>query len=548
MPLAVRLFRDDRRCLLVVLFLALFLFALRLGGRDLWAPDEPRTGVIVRAIVQDGDWAVLRDNGRPYVEKPPLYFWLAALAAFAFGGVDEFTLRLPASVAALGGIVVVFYLGRNLFGRRTGALAAIVLATTQNYFMEARWAHPDMVWTTLLLLACMAFQRAHAQGGGVRRLLVFYLAMGGAVLAKGPLGILLPPLAVVTFLAATRDLAFLKRSGWVWGLPLSLLPAGLWLLAWNLSAGAPFPLRDALGRLAQRFTQGVHHPRPFLHLFTSLPVEFLPWTVLLPGALLFTLPRRGGRVDRENAWLYSWIFVLLAIFGLSAEKRGVYLLPLLPLLALLVARVWDAALFDWDPSPVARTIRGGLLGGAVLGAASLAWALARLRREAADLVPPAALLGGMVLLTAVTALVVQSRRGGGAALGAVAAGLAACYTVVTVAVFPALDGYKSARPFCARVARLVGEAPLCIYPHYRSAYAYYAGRTLATPHDRDALRDFLAAPEPAYCLVEEGRMERDRAALGLVLDTLDRERIGHRSMLLVAARRGPAPAAAGVLP
>jgi 4-amino-4-deoxy-L-arabinose transferase-like glycosyltransferase len=449
--------------------------------------------------------------------------------------VTEFSARLPANLAALAGVVCVFYLGRNLFGRRTGALAAVVLATAQGYFMEARWAHTDMLLACLISIACLAFSQAYRSGGAAGWLLVFYLAIGLANLTKGPLGIVLPILALVVFLAGSRDLAFLRRAGLAWGLPLALAPAGLWLAAYRLSSGEAYPLGFAMERLTIRFTEGLHHTRPFFHLFTALSLEFLPWTLFLPAALWHTFPRPGTRSDRDNAYVYSWVIVVLAVFGLSAERRGVYLLPMLPLLALLVGRLWDAALMGWDPPPVDRPIAWSLGAGLILSLGAAAYYLPRLRREAPGLLTPAVLLIGAAVLTAIVAIAAFWRSGGGRSLGFLAAGLGVSYLIIAIVVLPALDPYKSARPFCLRVRERAGAAPLGIYQRYHSVYAFYTGRLLATPETRQELAAFLGSAPRAYCLIEEGAYEVVRRGLGIDLRVLDRERVGHRSMLLVAS-------------
>src|SRR5439155_608328 len=241
-----------------------------------------------REIHLSGSWAVLRDNQQLYFEKPPLYPWLAALFSLPAGRPTEAALRLPSSLSALFGLVVVFYLGRSLFGRRTGTLAAVILA------------------------------------------------------------------------AAYR------------------------------STGESFPLEALLQRLAHRFTSGEHHAQPFYHVLISLPLEFFPWVILLPAALRQTFPRPGARPDKDNAYVYSWVVVIFTVFAVSVEKRGVYLLPLLPLLALLVARLWDLALMDWDPSPADRPI-AWLLGislALAIGGALLV--LPKIRIQAPDLVRPGA--------------------------------------------------------------------------------------------------------------------------------------------------------------
>src|SRR5262245_29304517 len=101
MSLAVRLFKSDQSCLALLLLLGLLLFTTGLGAHDLWAPDEPDIGEVVREIHLSGSWAVLRDNQEPYFEKPPLYPWLAALASLPAGKPTELALRLPSSLAAL---------------------------------------------------------------------------------------------------------------------------------------------------------------------------------------------------------------------------------------------------------------------------------------------------------------------------------------------------------------------------------------------------------------------------------------------------------------
>jgi len=545
MSLAVRLFRSDRGCLLLLVLLGLTLFATGLGAHDLWAPDEPDIGEVVREIHLTGSWAVLRDNGQLYFEKPPLYPWLGAIFSLPAGKPTEFALRLPSSLAALLGLLVVFYLGRDLFGRRAGSLAAVVLATTYGYFMEARWAHPDMLWTLWLLLACLSFHLAHRAGGEARWMLVFYLSIGLANLTKGPHGLLIPLLAVLVFLASSRDLGFVRRMGLAWGLPLALLPVALWAAAYR-STGESFPLEALVLRLAHRFTRGEHHAQPFYHVLISLPVEFFPWVLLLPHALWQTFPRPGARPDRDNAYVYSWVLVIFTVFAGSVEKRGVYLLPLLPLLALLVARTWDLALMGWDPSPADRPIRWALGIALTLLAGGAAVVLPKVGRAAPDLLRPAVLLTAMAATGLVAALAVYRRFGGGAALGAFSAGLAAAYLVIAVSVLPALDHYKSARAFCHRTLSTAGGSPLAMYPDYHPVYVYYTGRFIPVLRDREALRRFLSAG-PAYCLIEDDVYAVERRTLEPGVSVLDRQQIGHREMLLIGTGSwtGRAPAKEG---
>lgn len=535
MSLGVRIFRSDRSCLLLVLPLALILFAVGLGDRDLWDPDEPRTAQITSEILSTGSWAVLHENDARYVEKPPLAFWLAAACSLSAGRVTEFTVRLPSSLAAVLGVVVAFFLGRALFGRRIGALAALVLTTTQDYFMEARWAHPDMIWTFFLTAAGLFFYLAYRSEGAWGWLAAFYVALGLAILTKGPAALLMAFLAVLLFLATTGDLRFLLRVRPLWGLPLAILPSALWLMAYAASAGEPFPVQQALLEIGRRAVHGMHHAHLFGHVLTSLAIEFVPWTLFLPGALWHTFPRRGQRRDPQNAYLYSWALAIFSVFAMSAEKRGVYLLPLLPFLAILVARLWDAALMAWDPSPVERAIIWPLVTVLLLALGCAVFCVVRVGRDWPALRGPAVALAGAALLSSGAALVIRRSRGLGAALGAFTAGLAACYLLIALFVLPAIDRYKSARPLAARIAAVAGGAPVGIYPDPHDAFAFYARRPIAVVRSRDALRTFLLSAPRVLCLMEDDQFAVEKRLVDVPLRVIERRNVGHRAMVLIEA-------------
>ncbi|HKQ98652.1 MAG TPA: phospholipid carrier-dependent glycosyltransferase, partial [Candidatus Polarisedimenticolia bacterium] len=160
MSLVARLYGSDRASLLAVVAAALLLLVPGLGTRDLWDPDEPRTALVTRDLAEGGRWAVPTLDGRPWLEKPPLYYWLATAAGGAVGQVDALAVRIPANLAAILTAVTVFYFGRSLWGRRAGLLAALVLLTTEDFLIEARWARPDMLLGLLMTAAAFAAWRA----------------------------------------------------------------------------------------------------------------------------------------------------------------------------------------------------------------------------------------------------------------------------------------------------------------------------------------------------------------------------------------------------
>jgi len=489
---------------------------------------------VARNILESGDWIRLTDNGEPYTQKPPLYFWMLAAATKLGGGLNESSARIPAGAAGLLCVAAVYRFGKRLFNSRVGWLSAMTLATSQRFFVEARWVHMD---TLLTLFVVLSMESAHAALRGSRRnWLWMYGWMALGCLAKGPLGFALPVAGVLVYLASSRELSRLKESGWFWGIPLCLLPVSLWLLASSRLSGID-PGAVVSRQVFQRLQEGVHHPRPFYYYIYSLPLEFLPWTLFLPSALKFTLPSVQGRGRGSLLFVYGWIVGNLALLSLIVEKRPSYLLPVFPALALLVGSFFDDFLTRYDASEMKRWIQWPIaLGGIVCLAGTLylanrGVAFAGLRER---IVPLGLFLG--VLCTG--ALWFQHRGRRGATLLALLAGISLGYLWIVGAIFPWLDQYKSARPFCERILSHSDEGPLGIYGDYLPAFAYYTHRRLQvvrTPIGLDAL---IGSAPGAACIVPKEKLATLQAVVPL--EVLDAESIGHRSFVLVGGVPGEA--------
>ncbi len=519
----------DRRYRLVLLAACLVLFACNLGGRDLWEPDEPRYAGIARGILETGDWLNLSDNGRPYTHKPPLYFWILAISARLASGVTALSCRVPGSLFALLSVLLLYRLGRDLFTPRAGLFGALVLATAQRFFLEARWVHIDMLLTLLILVAMGSANRA-LERREPRWWAVSYLAMSLGCLAKGPVALAIPAAGVFIFLASDRDLPRLKESRWWLGLPAALLPTLAWLQASSRSAGFD-PAAVVSTQILQRFQEGVHHPRPFYYYIYSLPLEFLPWTPFLAGALVATFPGLHGARRRPLLFLYGWVLGGLALFSLAAEKRPSYLLPLFPPLALLVGLFLDEYLVRWDVRPLRKWMEIPLVVYSAVCLAGAAWIPFAARGHPG--------LGVRLLVLAIFYLALCAgvltalrlgRRGAGVVV--LLFGIGTGYLWIAGSLFPWLNGYKSARPFCERIVSRIGQAPLGIYGVYRPAYAFYTQRRLEVIRRPGDLGRFLGADPEACCLVQ--REDLDDLLARLPLRVLDRAEVGHRTYLLVS--------------
>jgi hypothetical protein len=289
----------------------------------------------------------------------------------------------------------------------------------------------------------------------------------------------------------------------------------------------------------------VHHARPAAHVLATLPLAFLPWACLLPAAVAESWPLRGARRDDGAVYLFSYLIAYGALFALAAEKRGVYLLPMVPLASILIGRLWDARLYRWEPPPPARLLAGGFLVWCVAVVAATAWALPRVGREAPALLPPAAVLAGVAFVAAAAPLIAWRRHGAGGAIGVFAAGAALAALVVVHLILPALEPYKSPRGLGARVASLAGTDPVGIFPDPHAGIAWYSGRDPMVLDSAEALGAFLTGPRRVLVVAEEDAWERVAASPGVAARVVERGRVGHRTFALVepeSASTGAEPA------
>lgn len=495
----------------LVLILAFVVFAWNAWGYDLWAPDEPYFAEGAREMLADGQWLVPHVNGVVTTDKPPLFFWLIALCSAPFGGVASLTARIPSILAGLGTVWLTMRLGRRLGGERTGVVAGIVMATSYLLWDKARSAQIDSLLCFLVLAAISAFEAWRAGDlDGRRAGWIFWIAGGLATIAKGPVGFLLPLGAALVVLAFDRDLKSWRRFAPFTGPLLCLAVIALWALPAELWGGE-YSLFGALKtHFFDRALHGMHHKNPPWYYVGAIAAQFMPWTPLLPGAVLLAWRRRAAKLDRL---LLLWPLFVVLFFTLSGERRDLYVLPAYPALALLVARLASRAA-GWDEGEGRESVstRWTTWGCGVAGAFFLIAGLAAplvARRQAEALYHPALAVGFVAAATGVCALVAAFRARPRAAFWAVAGGVSAVFVVAVSLLYPPLDAVKSARSFAVaaraeteKYRAAGGEVLAFDLSNVPEALSYY-GRGFYTKEtdDAQALAAHLGRPEEAFAVV-----------------------------------------------
>ncbi len=230
-----KMLKRETTLVLILLCVCLILFFFRLGTRPLWDRAEGKHAVTSKEMVLSGDWITTTFNGENFYDKPILFNWLAALSFLVFG-FTEFAARLPAAILGFGCVVVTYLLGRRMFGPTAGFLGGMILATSVLFITLSRSVVHDISLVFFVTLGLYFFYLGYTSDQ--RRRIYFLLfdgCLGFAVLAKGPIGVLLPGLIIGLLLILKGQLRFLKEMEMGWGLLIFLMIAAPWYVLISLN-------------------------------------------------------------------------------------------------------------------------------------------------------------------------------------------------------------------------------------------------------------------------------------------------------------------------
>jgi 4-amino-4-deoxy-L-arabinose transferase-like glycosyltransferase len=524
------------------------LFFFKIGARDLWNPDEPRYAQVSREMLETGDWVVPHLNGDVYKEKPPLYFWLVALMSKPCGNVNETTARLPSALAATLVVLLTYFLGLKILGDLEAFLGAAMMATSAQFFWIGRTGALDALLTLCILAALVTFYFACIR----ERPLYFvlgYLFLIPAALTKGPVGVAIPIIVMLTFLLVEivlREDGSKKRLVWFWAATLIglLLVAGLvlpWLYAaYQRSGGVYGSLSELSRQTGGRVFKSYSHRGPVYYYLVEILWQFLPWTVFLP-LTLFSIWRKGDlRNNRPIRFLVVWFASIFLFFTLISGKRSQYIMPLFPAAGLLLG--WALTVSDpekgrllgrrtfWMPlSLIALGFAGGIVGFVIYIGMNAPRHL------------PVMLIAGLVCVTALGAIIWRcSARPPKVAL----IGIVALITITGALVFGyfkqivELSGYASARPFCEEVlSEIDKDDSIFFYHSLRPNVHFYMHRRMPEfNRSNEKVAEALLDARRTFLVVEAGdmrRLEHGSTRYGFEIEELTHARVGSRDMIFV---------------
>ena len=327
----------DIVALLLITLLSCLVWTGQYVRRDLWDQDEARYTYVAWEMDQTDSWFMPVRNGQPYAHKPPLMFWLIKASTLISGGeYNGVSGRLPTLLGSILALWAFLKLAIFWFDRQTAWRGLLILLTSSLFWKKGGMGQIDMLLLGLEMCAIYFLVSAHSFPQRWRYLIAFSL-MGLAILAKGPVGLIVP---IGIYSAITLAGGYGRKVPgwhWLWGICLALLFPACWLLLAKLN-GAPdsyfheLLFKQNIDRFAGNFGG---HVRPFYYYIPHLFMDFLPWTFLVPGSLVLLFRQAAKRAQLKS--ILGWIFFVVLFFSLSSSKRNLYILSVYPAASLLVA-------------------------------------------------------------------------------------------------------------------------------------------------------------------------------------------------------------------
>jgi 4-amino-4-deoxy-L-arabinose transferase-like glycosyltransferase len=488
-----------------------------LGSISLWDIDEGLNAEAAREMLESGDWVVPTFNFKPRTAKPALLYWLQALAYQRFG-VNEFSARLPSVLAGALAVLITYELGRCMFGPLTGLLGGVIAISTVQVSVLAHAATPDAVLLAGFMLTMLLFWIGAADG---RRHWTWLIGLGCGlgVLAKGPIGLVMPAAIIGYYFLAQRQVRRLFDARLLLGLGLTVAIAG----PWYALVGA-----ETRGRFLKTFWQMENvgrflapmdgHAGPVYYYPLALLIGLAPWSVLLWPVLRDTAGSlREPRDSEADAvrFLVCWVAVYVGFFSLAQTKLPNYVLPAYPPLALLAARYlvrWRAGLTGearWMmPAALVTTAVIGI--GVGVGLAVMGGALtpAVLANRVIDGLAKWAWVGVIPVVGAAAGAWYLRRGRRSGVVTALATTAVAFVGLASGLPVRAVEAHKACRPLVAAAGadRPTDEIRIAYLGYFQPSLVFYCRREVAEVYSPEQALELLRGPLPAYvfCPAEVG--------------------------------------------
>jgi 4-amino-4-deoxy-L-arabinose transferase-like glycosyltransferase len=460
--------------------------------RDLFVGDETKYGQVVREMRATGAFFLPTLNGAPFTHKPPLHFWLIDLLTFPLGVYSTWAFVLP----SLMGLIFLLW----LMWRMGGPLAAFICGSSMMVWTSAQSARMDVTFTAFVVLALWQLERFFERDD-FRALLGCGIAIGIAILIKGPMA---PVIAIVLFGLEWWRRRRVPRGNYAPALLAMIVIPLLWFIPAMILGGGAYThdviVKQTVGRAIASW---VHNAPPWFYVL-HLPASLFPWFFLACVAV--------AALWRTQRFLINWIIAVLVPYSIMSSKLDVYMMAMIPPIALLIARyVNDESVRRRSAGPAANLIANGLI--ALIAIAAFFVSPTRIKGPESALIqlPAVRTLLIVTAIAAIVAFAIATRAS--LTTSTIATGLVPIIAMafIAIALMPIVNDLVSTRPLV--IALQQQQVP----PERIALYAapYLWTRDLPREYERVVYADpeMLAKTKPA--VIVTARAHANEIALAL---------------------------------
>jgi 4-amino-4-deoxy-L-arabinose transferase-like glycosyltransferase len=452
------------RSLLALCVICSILFFLNLQSRDFWAPDEGDFAQIARELPENH--VVPHLNGKPYGEKPPLYYYIIYLSKKLLGWAkDEVSLRFPSGLFALLGAIFLFVTIRRFLDHEKAILSTCILISTPLYYWQARYLQVDMVFSVFVSSCLLLFFWFY----NTRKVYLIYLSflfLAFAFLVKGPLAIVLVLPVVIIFLFLEKAIRTIRARDLLIGVLIFIAIVLPWYLAVYIKEGTPYLYENVIRQNFIRFFDAWSHRRPFYYYFTTLPLDFFPWSLFLPLGLFFSFKRfkSDGGTKYFLVW-FAWMFFFLS---LSSGKISKYMLPVLPAITLITSLAFVEEKSKYNKIMLVFLAFFFFV---------ISFSLFFLKKDFyQEFYPERVVVGSLCIVLGIGLLLLQAKRIA-YAFTAIFSFIIIAYTIGNTLIYQKWNKYKSPKYVAEMIAPYVKDCtPWVYYGSMRGVYIYYVGK------------------------------------------------------------------------
>jgi 4-amino-4-deoxy-L-arabinose transferase-like glycosyltransferase len=324
--------------LILLVLISLCILFFRLGSLPLSGADEPRYARIAQEMHERGAWVTPTLEGKPWLEKPPLYYWITSPLYSLFDN-HETAARVGSAVCALIAGIAIFLLGSTIGTRLAGMFGSLILLTSLGFAAFGRSASTDMPFTCCITIS-MALLTAALEKDIGWKVLGAYIFLGLAVLGKGPVAIILVAGTGLCFWLQDERGIILRRWRIIPGLLITAAISIPWFwLAYRQNGYAFLATFFVNHNLARYITDVHHHSEPVYYFPLVLIALFFPWSgwlLMLISKSPMEALRRWRQWNPSLVFLVCWFLFPIIFFSLSQSKLAGYILPSFPPLALIL--------------------------------------------------------------------------------------------------------------------------------------------------------------------------------------------------------------------